>query len=37
MAGGIVYQLWPAASEPYISNKYTVVNHGLTTIAELTG
>ena len=37
MAAGIMYRLWPAASELHITNKYTVVNHGLKTIAELMG
>lgn len=37
MDGGIVYQLWPAATELYISNKPSEVNHGLETIAEVRG
>lgn len=37
MAAGVMYQLWPGASKLCISNKYTVVNHRLKTIAELMG
>lgn len=36
MDGGVVYQLWPAAPELHITNKSTVVNHGLETKAEWT-
>lgn len=35
MMTGIVYRVWPAASELHVSNKYTKVNQRLKTKAEL--